>query len=92
MIWISISDFSDKEDECGTLPIEHIKVEVDENENLAEDVVVDEEEESGHNNNGNEKVVENIQCTPDIFMFPESSEPDPIETVDCEDDNVNAFT
>lgn len=90
MIRISISDCSDKEEECGILPIEHIKVEVDENENLAEDVMV-EAEESGHDNNDSERV-ENIQCTPDIFMFPDSIVPDPIETVDCEEDNVNAFT
>lgn len=83
-----ISDFSDKEEGCGTLPIEHIKVEVDENENLAEDFMV--EGESGSDKNDNERV-ENIQCTPDIFMFPEASEPDPIETVDCEEENVNAF-
>lgn len=86
---ISISDNAVKEEEPEVeevLPIEHIKVEVDENANLAEDLMVEDESDG----NKEQERVENIQCTPDICMFPESSEPDPMETVDCEEYN-NSF-
>lgn len=87
MLWACFDFHTDTSDivEKDSAPVEHMKVEVDQNENIALETL--EEEEGGESMEEN---IESIQCTPDISVYPEKGEPFPIEMVNCENDDINA--
>ncbi|XP_054281978.1 uncharacterized protein LOC128999464 [Macrosteles quadrilineatus] len=78
---------TDKSEDNGSMHIEHIKVEMGENEDFdftKESVEEGISLEGSGDSQEREEEVESIQCTPDILAYPERGEPYPIEMVNCE--------